>query len=263
MLERLLIMLNQTIILNGPLTAGQRLSSTVLCPGESGGAIVVNAAYMWARQRAPGVPVSLSGPAGQRAFDLMLSMMLLMLCAPVMALVALAIYIEDSGPIFFAQPRVGRHGKTFICLKFRSMEQGAEARIGEVLRAAGPLAQARWTANRKLTRDPRVTRVGRLIRRISLDELPQLINVFKGDMSVVGPRPIMLDERKLYGHRLAFYNQTRPGITGLWQVSGRGDATFRSRIAMDVVYLRSRRLRLDLKILLLTIPAVLRARGSY
>lgn len=175
---------------------------------------------------------------------------------------ALAIYVEDGGPIFYTQPRVGRYGKTFRCFKFRSMEVNAEARIEEVL-SANPLAQAQWLTNRKLTRDPRVTVVGRLLRRCSLDELPQLINVLRGDMSIVGPRPIMLDERLLYGHRLGAYIQVRPGVTGLWQVSGRADASFRSRIAMDMVYLRTRCLRLDLKVLARTIPAVLVGRGSY
>jgi exopolysaccharide production protein ExoY len=208
------------------------------------------------------VRASLSGPVGQRAFDLLLAALILALCAPVMLLTALAIYLEDGGPILYVQPRVGRYGKTFRCLKFRSMARDAETRIADVL-SASPAAQAQWTANRKLTFDPRVTRVGRVIRRRSLDELPQLVNVLRGEMSVVGPRPIMLDERKLYGHRLGIYTQARPGITGLWQVSGRSDASFRSRIAMDMVYLRSRRLRLDLKILARTVPAVMWGRGSY
>jgi lipopolysaccharide/colanic/teichoic acid biosynthesis glycosyltransferase len=205
---------------------------------------------------------SLSGPVGQRAFDVVLAALILAACAPVMMLTALAIYLEDGGPIFYVQPRVGRYGRTFGCLKFRSMAPDAETRIEAVLSACAQ-AQAQWAINRKLTRDPRVTRVGRVIRRRSLDELPQLINVLKGDMSVVGPRPIMLDERKLYGRRLGLYTQARPGITGLWQVSGRGDASFRSRIAMDTVYLRARRLRLDLKILARTVPAVMWGRGSY
>jgi lipopolysaccharide/colanic/teichoic acid biosynthesis glycosyltransferase len=199
---------------------------------------------------------------GQRAFDLALALFILILLAPIMLLVAFAIYVEDGGPVFYIQPRVGRRGKEFGCLKFRSMVNGAEGRIDAVLEA-NPLAQAQWAANRKLTDDPRVTRVGRFIRRRSLDELPQLINVLRGEMSVVGPRPIMLDERQLYGRRIAAYIRSRPGITGLWQVSGRGDASFRSRIAMDMVYLRSRRLRLDLKILARTVPAVLWGRGSY
>lgn len=223
---------------------------------------MVEAAFASGKQGVSRATTSLSGPAGQRAFDLLLALLILMLCAPIMLLTALAIYLEDGGPVFYVQPRVGRYGKTFRCLKFRSMAQDAEGRIQDVL-AACPQAQAQWDANRKLTRDPRVTWVGRIIRRRSLDELPQLINVLKGDMGVVGPRPIMLDERKLYGRRLGVYTQARPGITGLWQVSGRGDASFRSRIAMDMVYLRSRRLRLDLKILARTVPAVMWGRGSY
>jgi lipopolysaccharide/colanic/teichoic acid biosynthesis glycosyltransferase len=222
---------------------------------------VVEAA-LTAGKRVESRATSLSGPVGQRAFDVVLAALILVLCAPVMLLTALAIYLEDGGPIFYVQPRVGRYARTFSCLKFSWLMLDAETRIDSVLSAC-PQAQAQWSANRKLTRDPRVTRVGRVIRRRSLDELPQLINVLKGDMSVVGPRPIMLDERKLYGRRLGLYTQARPGITGLWQVSGRGDASFRSRIAMDMVYLRGRRLRLDLTILARTVPAVLWGRGSY
>jgi exopolysaccharide production protein ExoY len=229
---------------------------------DRGGVILVELAYAAGKQRREGAPTSLSGPLGQRAFDLLLATAVVVMIAPIMLLVALAIYLEDGGPVFYVQPRVGRYGKVFGCIKFRSMAQDAESRIEAVL-AADPVARAQWAVNRKLTRDPRVTQVGRFIRRRSLDELPQLFNVLRGEMAVVGPRPIMLDERKLYGRRLAAYTQARPGITGLWQVSGRGDASFRSRIAMDMVYLRARRLRLDLGILVRTIPAVLMSRGSY
>lgn len=255
-------MTNATIILNGALIYWTNIKRCYSLPQRNGGVGVVEAAYVAGKQGVSRA-TSLSGPVGQRMFDILLAGFILLLCAPIMTLTALAIHLEDGGPIFYAQPRVGRYGKTFRCLKFRSMAVDAEARLQEVLASATPAAQALWAANRKLTRDPRVTRVGRFIRRRSLDELPQLINVVRGDMSVVGPRPIMLDERKLYGHRLGVYIQARPGITGLWQVSGRGDASFRSRIAMDVVYLRARRLRLDLKILARTIPAVMWGRGSY
>lgn len=223
---------------------------------------MVEIAYPMKVGRVPRKPVSLTGPIGQRTVDLGLALVLLFICLPIMLLVAAAIYIEDGGPIFYVQPRVGRWGKVFDCLKFRSMGRNADARLYDVL-LTDPVARAQWTNNRKLARDPRVTRVGRVIRRQSLDELPQLLNVLKGQMSVVGPRPIMIEEQKLYGRRLAAYVKVRPGITGLWQVSGRGDASFRSRIAMDMVYLRSRRLRSDLKILARTVPAVLSSRGSY
>jgi lipopolysaccharide/colanic/teichoic acid biosynthesis glycosyltransferase len=223
---------------------------------------LVDLAYAAGKQRRARASTSLSGPLGQRAFDLLLATAIIVMIAPIMLLVAVAIYLEDGGPVLYIQPRIGRHGKVFGCFKFRSMAQDAESRIEAVL-AADPVARAQWAVKRKLTRDPRVTLVGRFIRRRSLDELPQLLNVIRGEMAVVGPRPIMLDERKLYGRRLAAYTAARPGITGLWQVSGRGDASFRSRIAMDMVYLRARRLRLDLKILALTIPAVLLSRGSY
>ena len=254
-------MSNATIILNDILINWTKINLCYFVKRGYGGVIVVEAT-LTAGKREESRATSLSGPVGQRAFDVLLAALILILCAPVMLLTALAIHLEDGGAIFYVQPRVGRYGRTFGCLKFRSMTPGAETRIDDVLSACAQ-AQAEWSVNRKLTRDPRVTRVGRIIRRRSLDELPQLINVLKGDMSVVGPRPIMLDERKLYGRRLGLYTQARPGIAGLWQVSGRGAASFRSRIAMDMVYLPARRLRRDLKTLARTVPAVMLGRGSY
>jgi exopolysaccharide production protein ExoY len=189
-------------------------------------------------------------------------LLLLVLAAPIMLLVAASIWIEDGGSIFFVQERIGRGGRVFPCLKFRSMALNAEHHIDKVLER-DPVARQEWALNRKLRCDPRVTMVGRLIRRGSLDELPQLFNVLLGDMGLVGPRPIMTNEVSLYGSRLSYYCTVRPGLTGLWQISGRSHASFRSRIAMDMVYIRSRRIAFDLRILVATIPVVLFGRGSY
>lgn len=199
---------------------------------------------------------------GSRAFDLAISVCALILFAPVMLAVALCIYVEDDGPIFFVQSRVGRGGHLFPCMKFRSMVVDAEKRMGLIL---GQDAEARreYALNRKLRQDPRVTLVGRWIRRQSLDELPQLFNVIMGHMSIVGPRPIMVGEQGAYGFRLRRYCDRRPGITGLWQINGRSAASFRSRVAMDMVYLKHRSFLLDVKILLATLPAVLIGTGSY
>jgi lipopolysaccharide/colanic/teichoic acid biosynthesis glycosyltransferase len=197
-----------------------------------------------------------------RLFDLALTSLLLVFGAPFMLLTAACIWLEDGGPVFFVQSRVGQNGVVFPCLKFRSMSLDADDRWAALLQSS-PEARAEWALNRKLRKDPRVTFVGRFIRRRSLDELPQLFNVFVGHMSLVGPRPIMMDEVGLYGSRLRHYCSLRPGLTGLWQIMGRADASFRSRIAMDMIYIRSRRMTLDLWIIVVTIPAVVLGRGSY
>jgi len=197
-----------------------------------------------------------------RALDILLSCVALTLFAPIMILVAGCIYVEDGGSAIFMQRRLGRGGCLFGCLKFRSMRVDAEAVLGSLL-ANDPASRAEWEGSRKLRQDPRVTRVGSFIRKFSLDELPQFWNVLVGDMSLVGPRPIVQAEAIKYGRRLGYYYSVRPGLTGLWQVSGRSDASYRSRVAMDVIYCRSRRLSLDLRILAATIPAVLIGRGSY
>jgi lipopolysaccharide/colanic/teichoic acid biosynthesis glycosyltransferase len=197
-----------------------------------------------------------------RALDLSVTIFLLLFALPLMLVTAAFIWLEDGGSIFFIQNRVGRDGRIFPCLKFRSMRENAEERWLALLQTC-PQAQSEWALNRKLKRDPRVTSVGRFIRSRSLDELPQLLNVLVGQMSLVGPRPIMMDEIGLYGARLSTYCSVRPGITGLWQIKGRADASFRTRIAMDMVYVRSRRVWRDVGILIATIPAVLLGRGSY
>jgi lipopolysaccharide/colanic/teichoic acid biosynthesis glycosyltransferase len=179
-----------------------------------------------------------------------------------MIAVGMAVYLGDGGPMFFAHRRVGRHGVPFPCLKFRSMAIDADLRLERLL-AADVEARREWDADHKLRADPRVTPVGDFLRRSSLDELPQLFNVLRGDMSLVGPRPIVQAEAAKYGRRFKSYCKVRPGITGLWQVSGRNDVCYRERVALDVLYARRKSLAMDAGILIKTVPAVLLRRGSY
>ena len=181
--------------------------------------------------------------------------------APLMLLISLAIWLDDGGPAFFRQRRVGRGGRVFHCIKFRSMTVGADALLAERL-SEDVEARAEWELLRKLRDDPRVTRVGRFLRRSSLDELPQLFNVVRGEMRLVGPRPILEEEVALYGVHFRRYCRVRPGVTGLWQVSGRSGLSFRRRVVMDVAYVRRRSVWVDLRILVGTLPAVLLQRGS-
>lgn len=197
-----------------------------------------------------------------RVFDICFSAVFLALLAPVMLATALAIYLEDGGGVLFSQSRLGFAGRSFRCFKFRSMCMDAEERLGALLDVS-PAARAQWEQDHKLKVDPPITRVGAFIRKYSLDELPQLFNVLRGEMTLVGPRPIIQAEVWRYGRRFGHYCAVKPGLTGLWQVNGRNDASYRSRVAMDVVYARNRGPFLDLKILLATIPAVILSRGSY
>ena len=195
-----------------------------------------------------------------RIVDILISIVLLIAVAPVLLLIAALILITDPGPIFFAHSRVGRGGRQFPCLKFRTMAVDADARLAEVLER-DPLARAEWARDHKLRRDPRITPIGAVLRNLSLDELPQLWNVIRGEMSLVGPRPIIRAEICRYGRYFDHYCNVRPGITGLWQVSGRNALSYRRRVALDVVYTRSRSLTLDLWILVKTVPCVLRGTG--
>jgi lipopolysaccharide/colanic/teichoic acid biosynthesis glycosyltransferase len=199
---------------------------------------------------------------GEYVIHATLAIVILLFLIPVVVVIAMAVWMQDGGPVIFAHRRLGRDGKTFSCYKFRSMRVDAEARLAEVL-AADPAARAEWARDHKLRNDPRVTPLGDVLRRSSLDELPQLFNVLKGEMSLVGPRPIVEEERVRYGRRFRYYCAVRPGLTGLWQVSGRNDVSYRTRVAMDACYAQRKCFALDLYILLITIPSVLRARGCY
>ena len=193
----------------------------------------------------------------KRAFDLAAAAALLAFTAPLLLLVALKVKLADGGAVVFAHTRVGRHGRPFRCYKFRTMVPNSAEVLAELL-ARDPQARAEWAKDRKLKRDPRVTRLGRFLRKTSLDELPQLVNVLKGEMSLVGPRPVVPDELELYGEAKVYYLQVRPGLTGLWQVSGRSDLDYARRVALDAWYVRNWTLWYDVLILcrtLLVVPA--------
>lgn len=196
------------------------------------------------------------------AMNIVIALVALVFLAPVMLGVALAIFAQDGAPIVFAHRRIGRGGRYFHCLKFRSMAVDAEQRLAALL-ANDPVARAEWEKDHKLRNDPRVTRLGAFLRKTSLDELPQLFNVLRGEMSLVGPRPIVDAEVAKYGRRFKDYCAVKPGITGLWQVSGRNDVSYRARVAMDCVYARQRNVVMDGLIIAATVPAVLARRGSY
>ena len=197
-----------------------------------------------------------------RLFDIALGLAALLVLAPIMILIALAVWLQDGGSPLYGQQRVGRDGRLFVCLKFRSMFVDASDRLDLILNTDCD-ARREWEANHKLKADPRVTPLGAFLRKSSLDELPQLFNVFRGDMSLVGPRPIVVAEIEKYGRYFLHYCAVPPGITGLWQVSGRSDVSYRRRVAMDVAYCRSKSLGFDVALLLATIPAVLTRKGSY
>jgi exopolysaccharide production protein ExoY len=195
-----------------------------------------------------------------RWLDLCLAASLLLFVAPLMGLVALIIKLSDGGPVFFGQVRIGEGGREFRCWKFRSMVVDAQAKLESYL-ASHPEAHAEWEAGHKLRRDPRITSFGRFLRSSSIDELPQLLNVIRGDMSLVGPRPIVHAEIKKYGRYFEHYCSVRPGITGLWQVMGRNGVTYRRRVAIDVTFTRVRSLQTYIRILIMTVPAVLSRSG--
>jgi exopolysaccharide production protein ExoY len=168
----------------------------------------------------------------------------------------------DGGPVIYRHRRIGRDGKEFECLKFRSMVTNADRVLYEVLERQ-PELKAEWLRDHKLRCDPRITALGHFLRRTSLDELPQLWNVFVGDMSLVGPRPIVLDELLRYGRCAGIYLSAKPGITGLWQVTGRNNLNYRHRVALDVYYVKRQTLLLDMYILLKTTRVVLGGEGAY
>ena len=197
-----------------------------------------------------------------RLLDMLIASAVLIFLAPLLLLVAALVFIVDPGPIFFAHRRLGRDGRTFPCLKFRSMVVDSEQRLKDLL-ATSEDARAEWARDFKLRRDPRITPIGNFLRKTSIDELPQLLNVLRGEMSIVGPRPIVEGEIERYGRYFADYSRVKPGITGLWQVSGRNNVHYRRRVALDVTYARNKSLALDLRILMMTVPAVLLAKGSY
>jgi exopolysaccharide biosynthesis polyprenyl glycosylphosphotransferase len=199
------------------------------------------------------------GELGKRTLDIVAAASLLVLLSPLLAVTALLIRLESPGPVFFSQSRIGRRGLPFTFWKFRSMYIDAEQRKAK-LQADNEMQGGVLF---KMKQDPRITRVGRVIRRFSIDELPQLWNVLRGDMSLVGPRPALPDEVAQYelGDRRRL--QAQPGITCIWQVSGRSDIPFRQQVEMDLEYIHQATLKKDLQLLLKTIPAVFSGKGAY
>ncbi|HEY6510919.1 MAG TPA: sugar transferase [Burkholderiaceae bacterium] len=195
------------------------------------------------------------------AANQILAAVLLLLLWPLMAWVAWRIWHHDGAPVLFAHYRVGRNGKLFRCLKFRTMYRDSQHVLSDLL-ARDSIARAQWQREQKLTDDPRITPVGRLLRHTSLDELPQLLNVLRGEMSLVGPRPITVGELPRYGGTRWHYLSVTPGMTGLWQVSGRNRTSYAQRVALDKRYVEQRTLAMDLRILLRTVGVVLRRDGA-
>ena len=187
--------------------------------------------------------------------------LLLLMLSPLMLVVTFLIWRRDGAPVLFGHYRVGRDGKLFRCLKFRSMLRNSEQVLAELL-ANDAQARAEWERDQKLTNDPRITPVGHFLRKSSLDELPQLFNVLRGEMSLVGPRPITVGELTRYGMVRWHYLSVRPGITGLWQVSGRNNTTYDERVALDRRYVEQRTFWLDLGILLKTLRVVAVREGA-
>jgi len=197
----------------------------------------------------------------KRVFDVISATLVLVLVAPLLIAIAIAIRLQDGERAIYAQTRYGLNGRAFQCLKLRSMVPNAAEKLQELL-DSDPDAKREWELTQKLTNDPRITPLGKFIRATSIDELPQLINIIRGDMSVVGPRPIQFSEFSKYGDTLAHYCSVRPGLTGLWQVSGRSNLGYCERVELDKRYVQTRTFWGDLVIIFKTVPAVLRSDGA-
>jgi exopolysaccharide production protein ExoY len=196
------------------------------------------------------------GLGTKRTIDILLALFGILLLAPLLIICFVAVIATTPGPALFSHRRVGFNGKSFGCLKFRTMVTDAPQRLQHLLES-DPAAAAEWAATCKLRNDPRITPIGAILRKSSLDELPQLFNVLKGDMSIIGPRPVTQDELVRYASAASAYIACRPGITGLWQVSGRSTTTYSKRVAYDEYYAQNWSLALDAKILIITVPALL------
>jgi exopolysaccharide production protein ExoY len=199
---------------------------------------------------------------GKRIFDIVLAVLISPLLAIMIAIIAGMIALTSGGPVFFRQRRIGQYGREFPIWKFRTMSPRADSILAEHLKR-NAAAREEWNHTHKLRDDPRITRLGRMLRKTSLDELPQILNVFAGDMSFVGPRPIVRAERFKYAERYPFYLAAVPGITGLWQVSGRSDVSYEARTILDETYVCTWSLLRDIWILLKTPRAVVNRDGAY
>ena len=202
------------------------------------------------------------GRWSKRAVDLLIATTALVLLSPLFLIVAMIVKLGDGGPVFYSHTRIGFGGAAFGCLKFRTMKTDASAQLAHLLQT-DRAARTEWEATRKLKSDPRVTVVGEILRKSSIDELPQLLNVMRGDMSLVGPRPITAEELPRYGEHISAYMEGRPGLTGHWQTSGRNDVSYQHRVSLDVHYLDNWSLSRDFVIMAKTIPVLFLRRGSY
>lgn len=199
----------------------------------------------------------------KNVFDFSLTAVGTICISPLLVYIAYRIKKEDPGPVFFAHERIGKDGKAFPCYKFRSMVTNSQEMLQKYL-AENPAAREEWEREFKLKDDPRVTSIGKVLRRTSLDELPQIFNVLRGEMSLVGPRPVIQEELdKYYGETAKLYCTVKPGITGLWQVSGRSDTTYDERVALDAAYIENRSFWGDIVILWKTIAVVALKKGAY
>lgn len=252
------------------LTSGKLLRKLVK-RGEQPGATENGAAQpSLKRERRKPLPLStdalprLDGDVVKRLFDIVFSLAVLVLCAPLYLILALLIAVSSPGPIFYVQERVGKNFRSFSCIKFRTMVQNADEILGEMMERH-PQMRQEFEENFKLKDDPRITWIGKFLRVTSLDEFPQFWNVLMGDMSVVGPRPLVPEELSRYGPHMEKVLTIRPGITGLWQVSGRNDIPYHRRILIDVYYVNARNLLLDLWIVVKTIGVIIAPRnnGAY
>lgn len=201
------------------------------------------------------------GVLPKRIVDIVLALGGIILLAPLLVICYVAVVLSSPGPALFRHKRVGFNGRKFECLKFRTMVPDAAERL-QALLASDPAAAAEWAATRKLQNDPRVTAIGAILRKLSLDELPQLFNVLRGEMSIVGPRPVTEEELERYSTSVGAYLSCRPGITGLWQVSGRSTTSYEKRVACDAYYAHNWSMVLDAKIIVVTIPALLSTDGA-
>lgn len=198
----------------------------------------------------------------KRTFDIVLSLFGLVVLSPLFLILAVLIKINSRGPVFFGHTRLGKGGRIFTCYKFRTMVENAQEVLEEVL-VDNPEARTQWEKDFKLKEDPRITKVGAFLRKTSLDELSQLWNVLKGEMSLVGPRPIVSDEVEKYGEKSRYFFKVTPGITGLWQVSGRNDIDYDERVLLDEYYAKNWSLWLDIEIIIRTFGAILKSKGAY
>ena len=194
----------------------------------------------------------------KRIIDIIIGVIGLIICLPIFVIIGIIIKIDSKGPIFFKHKRIGKHGKKIEIYKFRTMIDNAE----EAMKNFTEEQKKEFAENFKLENDPRVTRVGKILRKTSLDELPQIINILKGEMSIIGPRPIVKSELEKYGNNQGKFLSVAPGLTGYWAANGRSDVSYEERMALELYYVENRSLILDLKIFFKTILSVLKGRGA-